>query len=89
VFGAFELATAAGSGQTGMCQHLRSIGCDWDHTACTKAAAAAQVNALHWLRDNGCPWNLNKVVNGTVGTFSNFDILEYVVQQGEVLDAEL
>jgi hypothetical protein len=44
-----------------MCEHLRSIGCDWNEQACLSAAANGKLDTLRWLREHGCPWNVNEV----------------------------
>jgi hypothetical protein len=88
VFDRNAMASAGGNGQTAICQHLRSIGCEWDTDACTAAAATGHIDTLHWLRDNGCPWNVSEVVNGAARNGCT-DVLNFVIEQGEVLDAEL
>eukprot|EP00953_Heterococcus_sp_UTEX-ZZ885_P005571 3466-Heterococcus_DN1.PRE.2 len=50
---------AAFGGQTAMCQHLRSIGCDWDTEACANAAEFGHLDTLRWLREHGCPWDVS------------------------------
>jgi hypothetical protein len=82
------MAAAARMGQIAMCEHLRSIGCEWGTSACEDAAIYGEINMLRWLRQNGCPWTVRTVCmhaayNGCT------EILDYVVEQGEVLDAEL
>eukprot|EP00953_Heterococcus_sp_UTEX-ZZ885_P019956 11147-Heterococcus_DN1.PRE.3 len=81
------LIVAAGAGHTAMCAYLRSIGCDWDVDACT-AAAYGRLETLCWLRANGCPWIVSDAFIGAARNGST-DILDYVIQQGEVLSAEL
>jgi hypothetical protein len=82
------MAAAARMGQIAMCEHLRSIGCEWGTSACEDAALCSELNMLRWLRQNGCPWTVRTVCmhaayNGCT------EILDYIVEQGEVLDAEL
>jgi hypothetical protein len=82
------LAWAARCGQTAVCQHLRSTGCDWDTDACSEAVECGRLETLHWLREHGCPWDVTEVVYGA--SREGFtDILDYVLEQGEVLDTEL
>eukprot|EP00953_Heterococcus_sp_UTEX-ZZ885_P001372 1257-Heterococcus_DN1.PRE.2 len=74
--------------QFAMCEYLRSIGCDWDANACSKAATGGQLDMLCWLREHGCPWIVSTICiraarHGSTG------ILQFVIEQGEVLDAEL
>jgi hypothetical protein len=79
---------AAFGGQTAMCQHLRSIGCSWDAGACDQAADFGHFDTLRWLREHGCPWDVSAVC--LIAAFcGSIDILEYIIEQGEVLDAEL
>jgi hypothetical protein len=49
------MVAAAAAGQTDMCQHLSSIGCKWNATACHHASSYGQTETLRWLRENGCP----------------------------------
>ena len=88
VIDAEAMSFAAGAGHIAMCQYLRSIGCDWDSSACGCAAGTGHLDVLRWLRDNGCPWNVSEVcTNAAASEF--IDMLDYVIEQGEVLDAEL
>jgi hypothetical protein len=87
-FDALILACAAGAGQTAMCEHLRSVGCDWDTSACGLASVGGHLNTLRWLREHDCPWDVRDVCFNAVET-SYVDILDYVMEQGQVLDAEL
>jgi hypothetical protein len=47
-----------------------------------------ETDALHWLRDDGCPWFVSEVCM-RAARIGATDILDYVIEQGEVLDAEL
>jgi hypothetical protein len=85
---AATIVWAAGAGQTAMCEHLRTLGCAWDTTACSTAGAYAQLATLRWLRDNGCPWDARKMCMNAARDGST-DVLDYVIEQGEVLSAEL
>jgi hypothetical protein len=79
---------AAFGGQTAMFQHLRSIGCSWDAEACDQAADFGHLDTLRWLREHGCPWDVRSVcLNEALCGFT--DILDYIMEQGEVLDEEL
>eukprot|EP00953_Heterococcus_sp_UTEX-ZZ885_P033711 17516-Heterococcus_DN1.PRE.1 len=82
------LSWAAGAGKTAMCQHLRSVGCDWDIHACESATADGHLDTLRWLRENGCPWIVNDVCM-VAAAHGRVTILDFVIEQGEVLDAEL
>jgi hypothetical protein len=88
VFDKAAMAMAAGKGQTALCQHLFSIGCELHHFACLQAVVGGAMDTLRWLRDNGCPWNVNEVCEDAARK-GNTNILDYVIEQGEVLDAEL
>eukprot|EP00953_Heterococcus_sp_UTEX-ZZ885_P035386 18275-Heterococcus_DN1.PRE.1 len=86
--GANTLAAAAGSGHIALCEHLRSTGCGWDASACARAGVFGQLDALRWLRSNGCPWDVSTVcTSAACGGYT--DILDYVIEQGEVLSVEL
>jgi hypothetical protein len=87
-FEAESMTWAAGAGQTTMCKHLRSIGCDWDADVCYQAAIGGHVDTLRWLLESGCPWNANAVVHDAA-RHNHTDILELVTEQGVVLSAEL
>jgi hypothetical protein len=82
------LAWAASTGQTAMCAHLRSIGCDWDADACCYCAESGRLETLRWLREQGCPWVVSEVLIGAA-LFGHTDIVDYVIEQGEVQAAEL
>jgi hypothetical protein len=82
------MSYAAGAGQLAMCQHLRSTGCDWDTEACAAAALDGHLDTLRWLRAQGCPWDVNEVcIEAANKEF--IDILNYVTEQGEVLEAKM
>eukprot|EP00953_Heterococcus_sp_UTEX-ZZ885_P009522 5600-Heterococcus_DN1.PRE.1 len=71
-----------------MCEHLLSMGCEWDEEACRQAVVHRSPNTLRWLRDRGAPWDVTEVLQ--LAACNNLtDILEYVVQSGEVLSTEL
>jgi hypothetical protein len=88
VIDAEAMLFAASAGHIAMCQYLRSIGCDWDTSACAAAAGTGHLDLLRWLRENGCPWNVREVC--TKATAKDFiDILDHLLAQGEVLHAEV
>jgi hypothetical protein len=82
------LAGAASAGQTAMCQHLRSLGCEWDVAACGLAAEGGHLDTLRWLREHGCAWDLSEIVT-EAACYGHTDTLNFVIKQGEVLSAEL
>jgi hypothetical protein len=82
------LAAAVYAGQTAMCKHLRSLGCEWGADACSHAAECGHFETLRWLRENACPWDVRQICTHAARNGST-DILDYVLEQGEVLDAEL
>jgi hypothetical protein len=88
VIDARVLAVAAAAGHITLCEHLRSTGCDWDAAACNQAAKHRQFDMVRWLRGNGCPWDLSYVCISAAGDGCT-DMLDYVIEQGEVLSAEL
>jgi hypothetical protein len=82
------MAIAASAGHTAVCEYLRSLGCAWNDAACDRAAERGQFDTLRWLREHGCPWYVSTVcINAAC--YGSTDILDYVVQQGEVLDADV
>ena len=82
------MGAAVCAGHNAMCEHLRSVGCDWDVDTCSYAVACGHLDTLRWLREHGCPWDVCDVcLNATCYGFP--DVLDYVLEQGEVLDAEL
>jgi hypothetical protein len=85
---AVTLAWAAGAGQIAMCEHLRSTGCAWNAHACRSAARVGEVTTLRWSRERGCPWHVSKICVAAA-TNGYTSILDFVLEQGEVLDAEL
>eukprot|EP00953_Heterococcus_sp_UTEX-ZZ885_P027066 14566-Heterococcus_DN1.PRE.1 len=62
-------------GHTAVCAYLRSIGCTWRAKACTAAAQGGHPDTLRWLRQHACA--------GCTG------IRDYVIEQGEVFDADV
>eukprot|EP00953_Heterococcus_sp_UTEX-ZZ885_P003694 2507-Heterococcus_DN1.PRE.7 len=80
------LSWAACAEQIGMCKHLRSLGCEWDASVCTSVATFGATDALRWLQDHGCPWDVSAVCCGAAFAGCT-DILDYVLEQGEVLSA--
>jgi hypothetical protein len=82
------IAMAARTGQTAMCQHLRSTGCNWNVHACSKAAEGGHLDTLRWSRENECPWDARQVcINAARYGYTN--ILNYVLEQDDLLDAHL
>jgi hypothetical protein len=80
---------AAGSGQTAMCAHLRSnLGAEWDLNVCDHAAVRGNLDTLRWLRQQGCPWNVSAICMHA-GCSGYTDILDFVIEQGEELTAQL
>jgi hypothetical protein len=77
---------AAGAGQIAMCDHLRSLGCEWNTDACTWAASN-DLDVLRWLREHGCPWDFKGVCMSAAIT-DRVEVLDYYIEQGEVLSAE-
>jgi hypothetical protein len=88
VVDAKTLAWAASAGQIAMCKHLRSVGCEWDSSACIQAVMSGEITMLRWLRENGCPWVVRDVCCAA-SRYGYSDPLDYIIEQGEVLDAEL
>jgi hypothetical protein len=88
VIDATTLAAAAGAGQIGMCRHLRNTGCDWNDDACIYAAYDGHLSTLRWMRENECPCDMSGVFTAAA-RYGFTNILGYVIEQGEVLDAEL
>jgi hypothetical protein len=87
-FDATTMTAAATAGQIAMCEYLRSVGCKWNADVCGRAAESGQLDALCWLREHGCPWNVCDVGMHVAHT-GHTNILDYVIEQGEVLDVEL
>jgi ankyrin repeat protein len=82
------LSWAAGAGHIAMCQYLLSIGCDWHSSACKSAAGHGQLDTLRWLQENGCPWIVSDVCM-IAAAYGFSDIFDYIIEQGEMLNAEL
>jgi hypothetical protein len=82
------LAWAAAAGQTAICEHLLNLGCELGADACNETAAYGEVSMLRWLREQGCSWDVSRVCMSAAGRGLT-DILDYVIEQGEVLGAEL
>jgi hypothetical protein len=82
------MGAAACAGQIAMCEYLHITGCAWNANTCSRAAESGQLDALHWLREHGCPWSVHDVCIYTART-GHTHIFDYVIEQGEVLDAQL
>jgi hypothetical protein len=67
---------------------MRSTGCDWDAAACNNAAERGYLDILRWLRENGCPWDVRAVCR-LAASAGHVDVLNFVIEQGEVLSAAL
>jgi uncharacterized metal-binding protein len=88
VLDAEVMSSAVSTGQLAMCKYLHAAGCAWDASACTYAAIYGAIEVLQWLRENGCPWDSSAVCK--LAAYYGFPaILDCVIEQGEVLDAEL
>jgi hypothetical protein len=84
------LLHAALHGQLQLCKWLRAAGCDWDHTVCTAAAGRYHIGTLRWLHEHGCPWDAAAICRQSVyGSVSSIDVLQYVLDAGELVDAAL
>jgi Ankyrin repeats (3 copies) len=88
VIDARVMKAAAGAGQIDMCKYLHSTGCEWNATVCYQAAGHGHVDTLRWLRENGCPWDIIGVLHNAARN-RNIDVLELLIEQGEVLSAKL
>jgi hypothetical protein len=88
VIDAEVLSWAAGTGKTAMCKHLRSTGCDWSVNACKQASMFGSIDTLRWLRESGCPWDATAICKHAAFNGCT-DILDFIIEQDEVLDAEL
>jgi hypothetical protein len=82
------LANAAAAGLINMCQYLHRTGCELTGTACDRAAASGEMGTLRWLRDNGCSWDVYEVSMAAARN-GHTDVLDFIIEQGEVLDAEM
>jgi Ankyrin repeats (3 copies) len=83
-----ETITAAASfGQIDMCKHLLSIGCEMEYCACSVAAENGHIDTLHWLLENDCSYCMSEVCMGAA-RHGYVDILDYIVEQGELFDTE-
>jgi hypothetical protein len=86
------MKAAAEAGETAMCEHLRSIGCAWNTSACNYAAVEGHLDTLRWLREHGCPWNVGELCMDAAGV-GNIYVLEFVLEriviEGDVIDPEL
>eukprot|EP00953_Heterococcus_sp_UTEX-ZZ885_P007681 4633-Heterococcus_DN1.PRE.5 len=52
------------------------------------AADWGHVHTLRWLRAHACPWDVSDVLTKAACN-SYIDVLDFVIEQGDVLDAEL
>jgi hypothetical protein len=82
------ISWAAGCGHRALCEFLLSRGCVWDANTCGVCALHGELSMLRWLRERGCPWNVSTVFK-QAACASHTHILDFVIEQGEVLDAEL
>jgi hypothetical protein len=78
ILDAVVMATAADNGKLAMCQHLRSIGCVWDESACYTAASKGHVDVLTWLRDNGCPHE-DVALMATAAHGGSTAVMQYII----------
>eukprot|EP00953_Heterococcus_sp_UTEX-ZZ885_P009330 5509-Heterococcus_DN1.PRE.2 len=88
VMDARAMSAAASRGLTAMCAYLRSISCEWPDQTCDSTATHGHLDTLRWLRTNGCPCSVRRVcVAAATNGFT--DILDYLINDGEALDADL
>jgi hypothetical protein len=87
VYTANYMQCAAAAGSIEMCQYLRTEQlCPWDETVTTAAAASGSAALLRWLRDTGCPWNLDDVCAAatSAGPEDRTDMHKYLVQENGI-----
>jgi hypothetical protein len=87
-FDSYNLVVAANNGNSAMCKHLLSIGCTWDSRTYSDLVAHGNLEALRLARALGCPCDLSKAFTAAA-KYGYADILAYVIEQGEALDAGL
>jgi hypothetical protein len=63
-----------------MCKHLRSEQCPWDATVCDAAARSDSPAVLVWLRESGCPCNLQTVA-AAAARKGSVKVLDYLVNE--------
>jgi hypothetical protein len=64
------------------------MGCAWRAATCSRIAADGRIGVLCELREIGCPWDVKDVCTHA-GRNGHITILDHVVEQGEVLSAQL
>jgi hypothetical protein len=77
---ASTMCAAAENGCTAVCEYLLSQHCPLTAYACTRAAAGDHLSMLLWLRDNGCPWDVDAVCTAAVRGGS-VEVSAYLQQQ--------
>jgi hypothetical protein len=82
--GAEVMAAAARTGQLAMCEHLRSTGCAWNDYVCAQAALYSHMSTLRWLREQGCPWDVEDILLASASEDCPL-VIYYIMQQPDVL----
>jgi hypothetical protein len=80
---------AARGGHVVMCEHLRSNGCEWSSGACETAASCDHVDALHWLRESGCPFDAAAVAVAAADWGTGVEVMAYLLAEGLLTGALL
>jgi hypothetical protein len=75
-----HLQAAAENGQLAMCKHLRTEQCPWDAAVCDAAARSDDPAVLKWLRESGCPCNLQTAV-ATAARKGSVKVLDYLMNE--------
>jgi hypothetical protein len=86
------LSAAAHEDNLQLCTWLRETAqCPWPEYACMDAARRNQHALLRWLLDSGCPieevWDVG--FNALVGCGNDLSVLQYLLEQGLLGDAQL
>jgi len=61
-------------------------GVQWDASWCASAADKGNLDALKWLRDQGCPWDFSTLAKGAK-TYEGADIMNYLKENNFPFDA--
>jgi hypothetical protein len=84
VLTAKAMRTAAHSRNLPLCEYLLAEGCPWGADACTFAAYTGKLYEVRWLRDNGCPCDVDKLLLFAAARGS-LNVMQYMQQQPGVV----
>jgi Ankyrin repeats (3 copies) len=64
-----------------MQRYLHESAVPWSEAACSAAARSSHLHVLRWLREQGCPWQTDKI-SAAAAYSGSTELLQYTRRQG-------